>query len=574
MGKDDWVNLAKWANNNKDDVYQDRFMWMIQLPRIFHIHKKYGKVNNFKEMLQNIFKPLFEATLDPNGEADPDNKIIADFLLKIVAFDSVDNENKPDKLVTRKRLPKDWTKQDPPPYSYYAYYFWANLYQLNALRATLGLNTFKTRPHCGESGASHHLATMFLLADGINHGIKLALEPSIQYLYYLTQIGISVSPLSNNALFKKIEDNPFYNFLERGLNVTLSTDDPLQFHTGNTSNALMEEYVVAKSRWSLTNTDLAEITRNSILQSGFSHKKKQEYIGNQYRIGGVVGNEEGKTGIPKCRSAFRQEALLTELHDIYNATVRPFDGNKDTKGKAVEVQMANGKWVEAEIDVVPSLRVGNDRFWKNGIRVRYSTLWCLKCAISYNRAEIPQEKDTCSGSKKRPDCRDTLVQTSYIRDEKKIRFRDRIVPKANTPWKWESGDPVTWKDLAAERLPKDSSTRKRLPTLPRIRDTPATPPSKKKTPEKRAEFEHVSRHKNGYDKSGPHDIAGYHRGTKYQTPGGKTKRTQPKPPTSGRKQPRTAQDTARDTLRKLKRVPRKNKPKNRSRNKVRTNRAG
>merc|ERR1711964_411942 len=314
--KDDWVNLAKWANNNKKDVYQDRFMWMIQLPRIFHIHKKYGKVNNFKEMLQNIFKPLFEATLDPNGEADPDNKIIADFLLKIVAFDSVDNENKPDKLVTRKRLPKDWTKQDPPPYSYYAYYFWANLYQLNALRATLGLNTFKTRPHCGESGDTHHLATMFLLADGINHGIKLALEPSIQYLYYLTQIGISVSPLSNNALFMKIEENPFYNFLERGLNVTLSTDDPLQFHTCNTSNALMEEYVVAKATWSLTLTDLAEITRNSVLQSGFSHRKKQEYIGNHYRIGGVVGNEEGKTGIPKCRSAFRSETLLAELDNI------------------------------------------------------------------------------------------------------------------------------------------------------------------------------------------------------------------------------------------------------------------
>merc|ERR1711964_265628 len=285
---------------------------------------------------------------------------------------------------------------------------------------------------------------------------------------------------------------PFYNFLERGLNVTLSTDDPLQFHTGNTSNALMEEYVVAKSRWSLTNTDLAEITRNSILQSGFTHRKKQEYIGNQYRLGGVVGNEEGKTGIPKCRSAFRQEALLTELHDIYNPTVRPFDGNQDTKGKAVEVQMADGKWIEAEIDVVPSLRVGDDSFWKNGIKVNHSSLWCLNCAMSYNKTKIPKGKDTCSGSRKRPNCSDTLVQTSCIQDEKKIRFRDRIVSDANTPWKWESGDPVTWKDLAAKRLPKDSSTRNRLPTPPRIEDTP---PNKKKpqSTETRAEDSHVRR---------------------------------------------------------------------------------
>merc|ERR1711964_937244 len=216
----------------------------------------------------------------------------------------------------------------------------------------------------------------------------------------------------------------------------------------------------------------AEITRNSILQSGFTHKKKQEYIGNQYRIGGVVVNDEGKTGIPKCRSAFRQEALLTELHDIYNVTVRPFDINKDTKGKAVEVQMADGKWVEVKIEEVPKkIRVHDATFHgycvdkKKGIKVRYSTLWCLKCAISYNPTKIPKDTKSCSGSKKRSDCRDTLVQTSYIQDEKKIRFRDRIVPKANTPWKWESGDPVTWKDLAAKRSPKDSSKRKRLPMM-------------------------------------------------------------------------------------------------------------
>merc|ERR1712096_374732 len=288
-------------------------------------------------------------------------------------------------------------------------------------------NTFKMRPHCGESGATHHLATMFLLADGINHGINLSKEPSIQYLYYLTQIGISVSPLSNNALFKKIEDNPFYNFLERGLNVTLSTDDPLQFHMCNTSNALMEEYVVAKSRWSLTNTDLAEITRNSVLQSGFSHKKKQEYIGNQYRIGGVVGNEEGKTGIPKCRSAFRQEALLIELHDIYNATVRPFDGNKDIIDKAVEVQVETDgklKWVEAKISRLPqsSVRVPT-KFWEDGIEVI-----------------LDNEK------------------TLTIQDESNIRFRDRRVPLANTVWRWESGDPVTWEDLAAKGSAKDKTT--------------------------------------------------------------------------------------------------------------------
>lgn len=52
----------------------------------------------------------------------------------------------------------------------------------------------------------------------------------MQYLYYLTQIGLHVSPLSNNALFLRFVRNPFPQFFRRGLNVSLSTDDPMMFH--------------------------------------------------------------------------------------------------------------------------------------------------------------------------------------------------------------------------------------------------------------------------------------------------------------------------------------------------------
>ena len=39
-----------------------------------------------------------------------------------------------------------------------------------------------------------------------------------------------MSPLSNNALFLTYERNPLPDFFMTGLNVSLSTDDPLQFH--------------------------------------------------------------------------------------------------------------------------------------------------------------------------------------------------------------------------------------------------------------------------------------------------------------------------------------------------------
>ena len=52
-----------------------------------------------------------------------------------------------------------------------------------------------------------------------------------------------MSPLSNNSLFLDYHRNPLPLFFARGLNVSLSTDDPLQIHL--TKEPLVEEYSVA-----------------------------------------------------------------------------------------------------------------------------------------------------------------------------------------------------------------------------------------------------------------------------------------------------------------------------------------
>ena len=90
--------------------------------------------------------------------------------------------------------------------------------------------TFVFRPHCGEAGDPEHLASAYLTAHSISHGILLRKVPALQYLFYLKQIGLAMSPLSNNALFLTYERNPLPDFFKVGLNVSLSTDDPLQFH--------------------------------------------------------------------------------------------------------------------------------------------------------------------------------------------------------------------------------------------------------------------------------------------------------------------------------------------------------
>ena len=57
-------------------------------------------------------------------------------------------------------------------------------------------------------------------------------------------MGLALSPLSNTALFLALPKPPFPEFFSVGLNVSLSTDDPLMFH--HTREPLMEEYTIAK----------------------------------------------------------------------------------------------------------------------------------------------------------------------------------------------------------------------------------------------------------------------------------------------------------------------------------------
>lgn len=97
-------------------------------------------------------------------------------------------------------------------------------------KLTRSLDTFVLRPHSGEAGDTDHLTSAFLTSHSISHGILLRKVPALQYLFYLKQIGMAMSPLSNNALFLAYERNPFPEFFKIGLNISLSTDDPLQMH--------------------------------------------------------------------------------------------------------------------------------------------------------------------------------------------------------------------------------------------------------------------------------------------------------------------------------------------------------
>ena len=188
--------------------------WMIQIPRLYDVYRKGGEISSFGQMLNNIFAPLFAVTIDPSS-----NPPLHYFLNTIVGFDSVDDESKPelDRLSYGPGglpTPDQWTSANSPPYAYWMYYTYANLCVLNQLRAQRGLCTFQFRPHCGEAGDPEHLISTYLVAHQINHGILLRKNAALQYLYYLSQIGIAVSPLSNNKLFLDYNKSPFPKYFQ------------------------------------------------------------------------------------------------------------------------------------------------------------------------------------------------------------------------------------------------------------------------------------------------------------------------------------------------------------------------
>lgn len=308
-GRDEWRKLAGWVVGNA--LASPNVRWMIQVPRLYDSMRAAGQVTTFGDMLVNIFAPLMEVTLNP--QVDP---TLHQFLSQVGGFDSVDDESKGEESSHGHAFidlppPNEWSFPEQPPYAYQTYYMAANLAVLNQLRRSRGFTEFSFRPHAGEAGSPDHLAATFLTAESIAHGINLRRAPVLEYLYYLAQIGIAVAPLSNNRLFLELAKNPFPSFLARGLNVSLSTDDPLMLHL--TREPLMEEYAVAMQVWHLSAADTCEIARNSCLASCFEHPFLSHWLGPDYRLPGPDGNAIDRTNVPHIRLQYRLETLQAEF---------------------------------------------------------------------------------------------------------------------------------------------------------------------------------------------------------------------------------------------------------------------
>jgi len=131
--------------------------------------------------------------------------------------------------------------------------------------------------HAGEEGPAAYVreAIEALGAVRIDHGIRALEDDALVARLARERIPLTVCPLSNVRL-RVVPDmaaHPLKVMLERGLLVTVNSDDPAYF-----GGYVNENFVAAQEALGLTRDDLARLARNSFEASWLEPEEKRAHI--------------------------------------------------------------------------------------------------------------------------------------------------------------------------------------------------------------------------------------------------------------------------------------------------------
>jgi adenosine deaminase len=131
--------------------------------------------------------------------------------------------------------------------------------------------------HAGEEGPPSYIyeALDILQVQRIDHGVRCEEDPALMTRLAQERTPLTVCPLSNIKLkvFKRMEDHNLKRLLERGLCVTVSSDDPAYF-----GGYVLENYLALENGLGLTKAQLAQLARNSFEASFLSLSQKQRWL--------------------------------------------------------------------------------------------------------------------------------------------------------------------------------------------------------------------------------------------------------------------------------------------------------
>lgn len=131
--------------------------------------------------------------------------------------------------------------------------------------------------HAGEEGPPEYIAEALdlLHARRIDHGVRCVEDAQLVERLVDEQIPLTVCPLSNVKLrvFPDLAHHDLRTMLERGLRVTINSDDPAYF-----GGYIGDNYIATVDALELTEPQVREVARNSFLASFLDDAAKQRHV--------------------------------------------------------------------------------------------------------------------------------------------------------------------------------------------------------------------------------------------------------------------------------------------------------
>jgi adenosine deaminase len=149
---------------------------------------------------------------------------------------------------------------------------------------------FHTTAHAGEAAGAASIwgAIRRLGVERIGHGTRAEEDETLLGFLAEKQIPLEMCPLSNvrTGVVGRIEDHPIRRYFERGLLVTVSTDDPKMF-----GNSIAEEFHVLETVFGFSKAELDVVKSNAVRASWMDAEKKKRWLENPKR--GTAGSGAG-----------------------------------------------------------------------------------------------------------------------------------------------------------------------------------------------------------------------------------------------------------------------------------------
>lgn len=131
--------------------------------------------------------------------------------------------------------------------------------------------------HAGEEGPAGYIweALKELHAERIDHGVRCVEDPALVEYLAASQVPLTVCPLSNTRLkvFPDMRAHTLPLLLERGVRVTINSDDPAYF-----GGYINQNYLALIEAFAFDRRTLWQLARNSFTASFLPAAEKQNYL--------------------------------------------------------------------------------------------------------------------------------------------------------------------------------------------------------------------------------------------------------------------------------------------------------